>query len=368
MRYLVARALAIAVVGATTQTAVFAQCDSCQPPYEQAPYSGPYSIQTNLSSGHLQVLQLAANGAISAWTTQLNNRGENIDVYSGSGGFTIITVPNLNNDGVWQPTANRLLIREEILTDPAAPAGYLEALLLHEMGHVHGLGQAQGCSTSVMSNTNYSSFRTSFSACDQAHFDNYWVPGPNPCATDPGLPQCSPLLIDTEGDGFRLTAARRGVHFDINGDGRLEQVGWTASNTDDAWLAMDRNNNGIIDNGTELFGNVTPKFDDPCDTTPNGFEALKYLENEFYGNFVADGVIDRRDDAFWRLLLWYDRNHNGQSEPDELVPVSTTLLDAIPTTYRVVERRRRGNTIRQVSTVEWGDETRRIVDVWLAVY
>jgi hypothetical protein len=257
-----------------------------------------------------------------------------------------------------------------LIMDPSVPDDYLRAVVLHELGHVHGLGQANpsGCSGSVMSNTTQQSYVLNFSACDNAYFDVYYTPGPMPsCATDPALPHCSPLLIDTDGDHFKLTTARKGVLFDVDADGLSEQVGWTAIDSDDAWLAMDRNGNGRIDDGSELFGNATPKADNRYDTTPNGFEALKYLETEYYGPHVRDGVIDRNDAAFYKLLLWYDRNHNGISEAAELVAVADSLLNEIPTTYRTVERNRKGNTIRQVSDVVWGSDTRKVVDLWLAV-
>ncbi|HWT03399.1 MAG TPA: hypothetical protein VN256_24330 [Pyrinomonadaceae bacterium] len=183
---------------------------------------------------------------------------------------------------------------------------------------------------------------------------------------DPEFCQCiSPVLVDVAGDGFRLTDLAGGVRFDHDGNGTAERTSWTAANSDDSWLALDRDGNGRVDNGAELFGTFTAQ---PLSDTPNGFLALAEFDRPHHGG-NADGVIDSGDTVFPSLLLWRDANHDGVSEPRELHRLAALGVTRLELSYKESKRSDEyGNWFRyraKVSDAKQGQAGRWAWDVFL---
>lgn len=174
----------------------------------------------------------------------------------------------------------------------------------------------------------------------------------------------SPLLINLSSNtaNDRLTSPAMGVMFDLNADGTPEKVAWTSLDSAVAFLALDRNGNGVVDDGTELFGTATRKRDGT--RAKNGFDALA----EFDLN--GDGRIDELDAVYSQLRLWIDANHDGYSESGELTRLREGHVSRVFLDYEESRRRDQfGNRYRFEGKATISQKQavveRRVFDIYL---
>ncbi|WP_295485200.1 hypothetical protein [uncultured Pseudomonas sp.] len=166
------------------------------------------------------------------------------------------------------------------------------------------------------------------------------------------LAELTPLAFDLTGNGITTRSIFEGIRgFEFEQGIKGAYHGWLGQ--DSGFLALDRNGNGKIDDGTELFGGPTE----------DGFTALRRFDSN------SDGRIDSGDEIFDKLLIWQDKNQNTESEADELLTlreagIQSISLDKVENVYRPDEQ---GNAVRWISeyTLSSG-ETREIVDVYFA--
>ncbi len=149
---------------------------------------------------------------------------------------------------------------------------------------------------------------------------------------------CSPIVIDLANNGIKLGEAGVGVRFDVNANGTREHIQWVRPGGDEAFLVLDRSGNGLIDDGSELFGVGTPLILDGRNA-PNGFVGLaQYDLRQLGGN--DDGLITEADAIWPQLRLWTDLDANGistRAEISSLRQAGITALDIIPRVRKYVD-------------------------------
>ena len=174
--------------------------------------------------------------------------------------------------------------------------------------------------------------------------------------------EASPIVIDLGNDGINSHALNYTINFDLDNNGFKEATGWVSG--DDALLAIDKNNNGMIDNGSELFGNKSisdSAFSYTNSSLNNGFETLKSYDTN------NDDIIDSQDAEFDKLLLWQDKNGNAITDNGELIKLSDKV-SSINLNYTNTNINNNDNTIRQTSTATLNDGTKvKADDIWFKV-
>lgn len=166
------------------------------------------------------------------------------------------------------------------------------------------------------------------------------------------LSRRDPLALDLNGNGISTISANEGITFDHNNSGVKYGTGWI--NPSDGWLALDRNGNGTIDSGRELFGDSTIKLDG--NFAAHAYDALASFDTnkdgkvdvaDATGDTDASGVIDGtetywdinnngvynadKDKTFADLRVWVDANSNGVSDSGELKTLAELGITSIAT-------------------------------------
>ncbi|WP_107688895.1 calcium-binding protein [Neisseria wadsworthii] len=169
-----------------------------------------------------------------------------------------------------------------------------------------------------------------------------------------------PLVLDLDGDGIETVGAQgyAGALFDHDKDGIRTATGWVSA--DDGLLVVDRNSDGLINNGSELFGDSTVLKDGS--TAAHGYAALK----EFDTN--SDGLIDKQDADFAKLRVWRDLNQDGISQEGELFTLESLNIQSLNTFYQDTNTRLgNGNSLAQKGSYTLSDgQTREMGDLLLA--
>ena len=128
---------------------------------------------------------------------------------------------------------------------------------------------------------------------------DYWKPDSVQAnALDLAASTRSVAIADLANDGIEILSRSSGVRFDMDDDSFLELTEWVSP--DDALVAIDRNLNGIIDTGNDLFA----------------------------GNFAwldanNDQLFSRSDPAFEYMRFWQDNNSNGISDSGEMLTLDS---------------------------------------------
>lgn len=284
------------------------------------------TVQFNLASLQ-QTERDAFASAMAVWDTALSTQAGQFSVNfeQGPNEYEVSFDTSLVGTDNWAITnwgTKVIRFNPEVLGYP----GFFHKVALHELGHVSGFADVTvGGPCSI-----YSSIMTAGWGGGQ---------GPNTleqadnCAITRvyNIPE-SPIILNLDGGGLELTGPE--ILFDLVGDGDPNYVGWTSRGAGEGFLVLDRNRDGRINTGREMFGNHTPlSWGESGPAAAHGFEALEWFDSPDQGG-DGDRWITSADRVFPALRAWIDDNHNGVSEPEELFSMNDIQVIALSTEAR----------------------------------
>ena len=153
-----------------------------------------------------------------------------------------------------------------------------------------------------------------------------------------------PVVIDLNGNNIVMKSIDEGSNFDLNNDGFAEKTEWIEN--EDGFLVRDLNNNGKIDNGSELIGDN--QLLSNGELSKNGLEVLWDMDEN------KDGYLDSNDSAFSELKIWRDLNGNGKTDKGELVSLSDLNIKRIKLNKDI-------NNDIEIGSIEMNDGSERLM-------
>lgn len=171
------------------------------------------------------------------------------------------------------------------------------------------------------------------------------------CVVDSPLSKISPIVIDVDGNGIHtVSIASSQAQFDMNLDGVKDSTGWIDNG--DAFLAVDANRDGVVNDRSELFG---------------GNEGEGYAKLAGYDS-NADGSVDARDARFAELQVWQDVDGDGSTDAGELIPLGQAGISSLQVAYEISPENQNGNTLIEHSSAQFSDgRTVQMADAYFQV-
>ncbi|MGZ6005557.1 MAG: beta strand repeat-containing protein [Candidatus Saccharimonadales bacterium] len=165
----------------------------------------------------------------------------------------------------------------------------------------------------------------------------------------------TPIVLDLNGDGVSSLSISAEVQFDLHANGQKVHTGWVSSS--DGLLTLDRNHDGLVNDGSELFGSSVTLANGQ--KANDGYAALRELDSN------SDNSITKSDTQWANLKVWVDKNSDGISQVDEIQTLDSLGITKLDLTAQTASLNDNGNVIGLTSSYQISDGTNHaMADVW----